>query len=274
MSLGWLESTILGLVEGVTEFLPISSTGHLILTSHFLGLDNLESIKTFEIFIQLGAILAVIWLYPQRFKSLFQFKQEGFSGLKAWVCLGLTSLPAIVVGLLLHEGIKAHLFNAFWVTVALAVGGLIILAIELLIKPKGETESLNDLSYKQAFGVGVFQCFALWPGMSRSASTIFGGLFLGLNRQLAAEYSFLAAVPIIGLASLYDLKKSMHLISSSDIPMFALGFIVAFISAILAIRFFVSQLQKHTLLVYGVYRVVLAIILLTLFQGSLFQAIQ
>jgi undecaprenyl-diphosphatase len=259
----FVDSVILGIVEGVTEFLPISSTGHLIVAGHLLGQTG-DVEKTFEIFIQLGAILAVVVLYWERFLLLFRTdQQKPFSGLRGWMLLAITSFPAALLGLLAHDAIKTYLFNPTTVAWALLVGGIAIIVIEQL-KLKTFTESLDELTVKQALMIGLFQCLSLWPGTSRAASTIVGGLFSGLNRKIAAEYSFLAAVPIMCMATLYDLKKSIHLLHASDLPIFALGFVVSFVSAILAIKFFIQLLQKSTLVPFGVYRVVAGLVFIVL----------
>lgn len=255
----FIDAIILGLIEGVTEFLPISSTGHLILTSHFLGLTG-ESTKTFEIVIQLGAIMAVVFLYKQRVLDLFKRQTaRPFSGLFALISLALTTAPAMVLGFLFHDFIKSNLFNPLTVALALAVGGIVMLLFERFIPTKEPVQSLDHLTHKQAFLIGVFQCFALWPGMSRSGATIIGGLLSGLDRRVAAEYSFLAAIPVMFLATGYDLLKSIHSLSIHDAPLFAVGFVIAFLSALVAIKFFIHQLQKHSLAPYGVYRLILAV---------------
>lgn len=255
------DATILGIVEGLTEFLPISSTGHLIIAGHLLGQTG-EAESTFEVFIQLGAILAVVFLYRERFRMLFHAEmahEKQFAGLRGWLLLGVTSLPAAIVGFFSHDAIKTYLFNPTTVAWALLIGGLAIIVIEQL-KIKSFTESLDGMTVRQAVVIGVFQCLSLWPGVSRAASTIVGGLFAGLNRKLAAEYSFLAAVPIMIMATTYDLIKSFKYLQASDIPVFALGFVVAFISAVVAIRFFIQLLQRSTLVPFGVYRVVAGLV--------------
>jgi undecaprenyl-diphosphatase len=265
--MNFIDTTILGIVEGLTEFLPISSTGHLILTGHLLKVTG-NAASTFEIVIQLGAILAVVFLYRDRFKLLFKPNQDqAFSGLRGWQLLALTSLPASVLGLLFHHAIKDHLFGPTPVLWALGIGGIAIIIVEQL-RFKPTTESLNGLSMKQAFTIGLFQCMALWPGVSRAAATIVGGLFSGLDRRLAAEYSFLAAVPIMFMATGYELYKSMDTLSANDLAFLGLGFVIAFISAIFAVKFFIQLLQRSTLTPFGIYRIAIALLFFWVMKGA------
>ncbi len=250
----------LGLLEGITEFLPVSSTGHLILAGHALGLSDGIS-ATFEVFIQLGAILAVVFCYFNRFVGLV-LPQEGntFSGLRGIVLLVLTTLPGAFLGLMLHDSIKS-LFSPASVAVALVAGAACMIATENLMRMRDGTacvSSIDGLTWKMAAGIGIFQCLALWPGFSRSASTIMGGLILGLDKKTAADYSFMAAVPIIAGAAGYDLLKSMSMLSSSDVFPFFVGTAVSFLSAFAAMRFFISLLNKKGLVPFAVYRIVLA----------------
>jgi undecaprenyl-diphosphatase len=255
-------AVIMGLVEGITEFIPVSSTGHLIITGDLLKFTG-EKAATFEIFIQLGAILAVVVLYFDRFWGLLPFQNrgdtesKGFSGFNGIFLLLLTTFPALLMGFFARKIIKYYLFGPMTVAWALGVGGLGILLAEKFI-PQSHTEDLNNISYKQAFAVGCFQCLALWPGMSRSASTIIGGLIMGLDRRVAAEYSFLAAVPVMVAAVGYDLYKEWGLLGSSDIWFFSVGFVVSFLSAILAVKFFVTMLQRWSLAPFGWYRILIA----------------
>jgi undecaprenyl-diphosphatase len=250
---------ILGIVEGITEFLPVSSTGHLIIVGNLLNFSG-EKASCFEVFIQLGAILAVVVLYFDRFTALIPLpgrENDDFSGFRGIALLLVTTLPALVAGLLAHKTIKQHLFGPLTVALALGVGGIGILLAERL-KPKSETMDLNALGYRQALMVGLFQCFALWPGMSRSASTIIGGLFSGLDRRVAAEYSFLAAVPVMIAATSYDLYKEWHLLNVSDIGFFAVGFVVSFLAAAAAMKLFIALLQRWSLAPYAWYRIIIA----------------
>ncbi|WP_303675085.1 undecaprenyl-diphosphate phosphatase [Vampirovibrio chlorellavorus] len=262
-----IHSLILGIVEGVTEFLPISSTGHMILTSYLLGIQG-EVVNAFEVFIQLGAILAVVVLYRHRFACLFDFKTPGggFRGIQGWLMLAVTSLPILVLGKLLEHTIKSHLFNPLTVSWALALGGVVLIVIERLRFQQAIT-SLDELDVKSAFKIGLFQCAALCPGVSRAASTIIGGLFNGLPRTVAAEYSFLAAVPIMMIVCLKDLLEIWDKLSPHDLTAFGLGFGVAFVSALLAVKTFILMLQRTSMAPFGIYRIIVAIVFFWLLQN-------
>ncbi len=256
-----LIAVILGIVEGLTEFVPVSSTGHLIIVGNFLHFQG-EAAKCFEVFIQLGAILAVVWLYWDRFIGLIIPPKDGnvkFAGIRGIWFLFLTTLPASIAGLLLHDIIKKYLFSPYSVVLALAVGAIAIIVVEKY-KPKPNTFSLDELTWRQAFVVGLFQCFALWSGMSRSASTIMGGMLCRLERKVAAVYSFLAAVPIMFAATFYDLYKSREFLHASDFPYFAVGFIVSFIFAAIAIKTFIRLLSRWTLVPFAVYRLIISVV--------------
>jgi len=254
-------AAVLGLVEGLTEFLPISSSGHLVIASSLLGFDGPKA-STFGVVIQVGAILAVLTLYWRRFYGLLR-PQEGsaFSGLRGLMLLALTTLPGASLGLLLHGFIKT-LFTPVSVAAALVVGGMLMLVVEKVMaecQNDMPVTTLDQLTARQAFGIGCFQCLALWPGFSRSASTIMGGMILGVRRETAAEYSFVAAVPIITGAAGYDLLKSLSLFSTADIPFFLVGSAVAFVSAIVAMRSFIALLKHNTLRPFAFYRFLLAV---------------
>ena len=257
--LDWLTILLLGLVEGITEFIPVSSTGHLIIAGYLLGYEG-ERAATFEIFIQLGAILAVVFLYKDTFLQLFTRRQaRGLAGTHGLLMLALTTLPILVVGFLLHGIIKKYLFNnTNVVAIGLAVGGVAIILIERW-QPRPRCYGLGALRWREALTVGLFQCLAVWPGTSRAAATILGGMLIGVERKTAAEYSFLAAVPAMCAAVGYDLLKSRSILQTSDIPGFALGFVVAFIAAAIAVKGFIRLLGSHTLRAFGWYRIVVAL---------------
>ncbi|WP_022662849.1 undecaprenyl-diphosphate phosphatase [Paucidesulfovibrio longus] len=261
----WLIAVIMGIVEGLTEFLPVSSTGHLIICGHLLGFVGPKA-ETFEIVIQLGAILAVVLLYWPRFLGLLLPEQgKAFSSLRGLWLLFLTSLPASLLGLLVHGYIKEHLFSPLTVAAALFTGALAIFVVEAM--PRRENmRSLDELTPATALGVGLFQCLALWPGFSRSASTIMGGMLLGVDRKTAAEYSFVAAVPIMFAATGYDFYKSAKLFNADDLFMLAIGFVVSFFSAWIAVKGFIYLLGKLTLRPFAVYRIGLAALVLLIFS--------
>ncbi len=251
----YFNAIILGIVEGLTEFLPVSSTGHLIITGHLLNFTGPKA-ETFDIVIQLGAILAVVILYWPRFMGLVRPTASPFSRVKGLYLLFLTSLPASLAGLLAHDLIKAYLFTPITVAFALATGAVAIFLVEKLPIKKSIT-TLDEITPWLALGIGFWQCLALWPGFSRSASTIMGGMFLGLHRKVAAEYSFVAAVPIMVAATSYDMFKNWQLFRPDDIPVIALGFIFSFISAAIAVKTFIALLGKLTLRPFACYRLAL-----------------
>lgn len=252
-----LAAVILGLVEGVTEFLPVSSTGHLILAGHLMGFTG-EKASSFEVIIQLGAILAVVCLYWQRFWWLLSPRQlHAFSGPRGLWMLFLTSLPAGLVGLVARKSIKAHLFGPTSVALALATGALMIFWVERR-RVRDRYYTLDEMTPGLAFGIGCFQCLSLWPGFSRSAATIMGGMLLGAKRGLAAEYSFIAAVPLMFAATLYDFYKSADLYTADDLGVLGIGFVVSFISALAAVKGFIVLVKRVSLRPFAWYRLALA----------------
>jgi undecaprenyl-diphosphatase len=254
----FLQAVILGLVEGLTEFIPVSSTGHLIVAGHLLGFEGPRA-ATFEVFIQLGAIFAVVFLYKERFLRLCTLATSaGFTGPRGVMLLGLTTLPALVFGAITHSFIKEHLFNPTTVALGLGIGGVGIIVTERFPSQVRKV-GVDVLNWRDALAVGLFQCLALWPGMSRSACTIVGGMAVGIERETAAQYSFLAAVPVMFAATVFDLYKSLPILQGSDIPTFGIGFAVSFIAACLAIKFFLRFLGSHTLNPFGWYRIIVAL---------------
>lgn len=252
---------VLGVVEGLTEYVPVSSTGHLILVGDLLGFAGMVRPgvdKTFEVFIQLGAILAVVVAYPARFGRLVRLgASSGFAGIRGLGLLVVTSLPAALAGIAARNAIKTYLFSPLAVAIGLAAGALWILAVEWRL-PRARRHDLDSLNWKDALGIGWFQCLALWPGMSRSSSTILGGMMLGLDRKTATEYSFFAAVPILLGAGLYDLYKSRSILSAADVPLFAVGLVVSFGLAWLSVKLLIRFLSRHTLTPFGWYRLIVA----------------
>ena len=245
---------LLGIVEGVTEFLPVSSTGHLIIGAELLGYTDPSS-KVFEIFIQLGAILAVVVEYRTKILDTFIGIQTDKTAQAFTKNLLIAFIPAAVLGFFFHSLIKLYLFNPIVVGIALIIGGIIMIAIEkkLTKKPKVDIDKITN---KQALIVGLAQCFSLIPGISRAASTIMGGMIAGLDRKTATEFSFFLAIPIIFAASIFDLSSNIGILSTNDIPVFIVGFITAFLSSFIIIKIFIWFVTHNTFIVFGWYRIV------------------
>lgn len=246
----WLDSIILGVLEGVTEFLPISSTGHLILASELLGLPATEFLKSFQIAIQLGAIAAVVALYWKMFLDV-RFVSKLF----------VAFVPTGLVGFLVYPYVKAYfLGNSMIVVASLFIGGVALIIFELLHKERETApESAKEITYRQAALVGVFQSIAIIPGVSRSAATIVGGLLVGMRRVAIVEFSFLLAVPTMVAATGYDLLKSADAFVADDLGLLALGFATSFIVALLSMRFLLKLVRRYTFMPFGIYRIVLAV---------------
>ncbi|WP_088103604.1 undecaprenyl-diphosphate phosphatase [Halalkalibacter urbisdiaboli] len=251
------KAIILGIVEGLTEFLPVSSTGHMILTAHLLDFKG-ERAATFEIVVQLGAVLAVLILYFKRFLGFLSLKPgiTERSGINL-IHLIVAMLPAIVVGLALHRFIKAYLFGPTTVLIGLILGGVLLIVADKVNKTM-TSETMDDITYKQAFGIGLFQCLALWPGFSRSGSTMSGGILLGVSQKAAAEFTFIISVPMMFAASGLDLYKSRDFLTSADLPVFLVGLAVSFVVAMFAIVTFLRVVKKLKLSYFAYYRFALA----------------
>jgi undecaprenyl-diphosphatase len=255
-----LKAALLGLVEGATEFIPVSSTGHLILASDWLGLVD-ERAKTFDIFIQLGAILAILWIYRVRLARSVGDARKDPGSRRFLLNLIVAFLPAAVVGFLTHDWIKSKLFNPDVVAVALIAGGVVILLIERW-PPKSKVHDVAGIPPRLALGIGMAQVLSLIPGTSRSGATIMGGYALGLSRTAATEFSFFLAIPTMLAATMYDLLKSWSVLAVTDIPMFAVGFIVSFVSAVIVVKAFLAYVSNHTFSVFAWYRIALGLVLL------------
>jgi undecaprenyl-diphosphatase len=255
-----LKAAVLGLVEGATEFIPVSSTGHLIVVGSWLGLLD-ERAKTFEIFIQLGAVLAIVWLYRARLGGAVLAARHEPQSRRFLGNLIIAFLPAAVVGFLTHGWIKARLFNPMVVAVALVAGGLLILLIERWA-PAPRISNVTEVPPRTALGVGVAQVLSLIPGTSRSGATIMGGYALGLSRLAATEFSFFLAIPVMLAATGYDLLKSWSTLVTADVPMFAVGFIVSFLSALVVVRAFLSYVSHHGFSAFAWYRIAFGIVVL------------
>lgn len=252
------ETIILGVVEGFTEFLPISSTGHLILTSHLLRLEQDGFLKSFEIAIQLGAIMSVVVLYFKKFLLNWEVIKR----------IAVAFAPTVVVGFVMYGFIKNVLLGSMATVLwSLFLGGVALIIFEFWYRNKELTTERNvaDISYLHCFWIGLFQAVSIVPGVSRAAATILGGLWLGIHRKTIVEFSFLLALPTMAGATGLDLIKNAASFSSDQFGVLAVGFVVSFITAILAIKFLISFIQGHTFVLFGVYRIILAIVFSILF---------
>jgi undecaprenyl-diphosphatase len=242
---------VLSVVEGITEFLPISSTGHLVLTSHLLNIPQTQFVKTFEVFIQIGAILAVIFLY---FRTLT-------SSLKVWINIILAFTPTAILGLIFYDVIKeVFLGNILITLVALFLGGILLIFIDKLLPSSGKIDSIEKLTPKKALLIGLAQSVSMIPGVSRAAATIIGGLSLGFTKKAAVEFSFLLAIPTMFAATSLDLIKSEFNFTSVEWQLLALGTLGSFITALVVIKWFLKYVQNHNFVAFGVYRIILALL--------------
>jgi undecaprenyl-diphosphatase len=260
----YAKAILLGIVEGLTEFLPISSTGHLIVASDWLEF-NRGNAGSFEVFIQLGAILSVCWYYRARLASVARGIGTMPTANRFVTNLFVAFMPAAVVGFFAHDYIKAELFSPRVVAVALILGGFAILAIERWFKTPALRET-DEITPRLALQIGLAQVLALIPGISRSGATIMGGMVCGLNRRAATEFSFFLAIPMMFAATLYDLAKNWGDLGMADIGVFATGFVTAFISALVAIRFLIQFVSQHSFAVFAHYRIIFGVFLLWLYR--------
>lgn len=250
-----IQAIIIAIVEGLTEFLPVSSTGHMILTSSILGVENNAFLKTFEISIQLGAILAIVIMYIKRF----------FKSFEIYIKLIAAFIPTALVGFLAYGFIKEYLFNPMIVAVTLIVGGIILILINRkMVSQVSKYKEVEDVSVKNAFYIGLIQCISMIPGVSRAAATIVGGTFNGFNKKQAMEFSFLLAVPTMAAATGYDLLKTSVQFSHNDIVLLIVGLVTAFIVAWIAVKAFISFVEKHGFAFFGWYRIAIGILYLIL----------
>ena len=263
---------IMGVVEGLTEFLPISSTGHLILAGSLLNFTG-EKVKVFEIVIQAGAMLAVCWEYRERIAHVARNFYRDNVARRFVINLIVAFLPAVVLGLLFGKIIKAHLFKPVPVALAFIVGAIVILIVERRqrLQPEGpRVDTVDDMTVLDAFKVGCAQCFALIPGTSRSGASIIGAMIFGLSRKAATEFSFFLAIPTLFGATIYSLYKERDLLSLADLPMFGLGALSAFISAFLCVRWLLRYISTHDFTIFAWYRIVFGfVVLLTAWSGLL-----
>jgi undecaprenyl-diphosphatase len=271
-----LKAVILGLVEGLTEFAPISSTGHMIIvddlwlqSQDFLGK---YAANTFKVVIQLGSILAVVVIFRERFIDMLDFKSRGTSGISSGHKLKLSHvivglLPAGVLGVLFEDYIDEHLFSIETVLIGLFAGAIFMIIADVIsMKYKGEkVETVDGITHKQALIVGLIQCLALWPGFSRSGSTISGGVLLGMNHRTAADFTFIMAVPIMLGASVLSLVKNWQYFTLDALPFMVAGFISAFIFALVSIKFFLKLINKVKLIPFAIYRIILVVVIYVLY---------
>jgi undecaprenyl-diphosphatase len=262
----FLQAAFLGIIEGVTEFLPISSTGHLILVGDLLGFQGPPG-KMFEISIQMGAILAVCWLYQEKLIETVRAFFHSVGARRFVVNLFLAFFPAVVLGAAFYKIIRDVLFSPWVVSVALVVGGILILIIERLpvvTRPKVAYDRVEDVPLGKAVAVGFFQCLAMIPGTSRSAATIMGALLMGVTRRAAAEFSFLLAIPTMLAATVYSVYKNRADISSDGLEVVTVGFVMAFLVALFVVRWAIAFISRHGFAVFAYYRIVLGAIMLVL----------
>lgn len=251
-----IQAIILSIVEGITEFLPISSTGHLILVSRLLNISQTDFVKSFEIFIQLGAILAVVVLYFQKI----------WNNKKSWGKIITAFIPTGILGLIFYNFVKNNLLgNPYVVVISLFLGGIAILILEKIIaKRDASIHQIENITYPETIAIGTTQSLAMIPGVSRSLSTIFGGLLMGLNRSTATEFSFFLAIPTMFSATALDLIKSSYQFTTEQFLLLAVGFIFSFIFALLSVRFLINFVKKHSFRPFAYYRIILAIAFLVL----------
>ncbi len=253
----FFQSIIIAIIEGITEFLPISSTGHMILASSIMKIHDDAFVKTFEISIQLGAIMAIVIMYIKRF----------LQSLTIYLKLGFAFLPTAIVGLAAYDFIKGYLFNPTVVAISLILGGIVLILIDKKVETqKSQTVDLEDISYKRAFYIGLIQCFSMIPGVSRAAATIIGGVFNGLDKKQAMEFSFLLAVPTMFAATGYDLLKTPISFTGHELLLLASGLVVAFITAWVAVKVFLKLVENYGFRYFGYYRIIVGVAFLLLIR--------
>lgn len=248
-----IQAIIIGIIEGFTEFLPISSTGHMIVADKFLGIPQSSVIDAYDIIIQFAAILAVMLIYREKIT---------FKEIELWKKIILAFVPFAVVGFLVKDYVDV-LFNTRTVAYMFIIGGIIFLIVEYFYKDSPhQTSEVEEMSYMQALWVGIAQIFAIIPGTSRSGATIVGGLLSGLDRKTSSDFSFLLAIPVMGAVSAYSLLKHYHDLAGANVTAFAIGFVVAFIVAYITVKLFLAFIQRFTFVSFGIYRILFGVILL------------
>lgn len=250
-----LIAAVLGLLEGLTEFIPVSSTGHLLLAGHFMGFESAG--KTFEVVIQLGAVLAIVTLYFAKLWQVFSTAHRDPAALRFIVSVALAFFPAVVIGVLAHDYIKSVLFESpQLIAIMLIVGGIVLLFVDR-IAPEPVHSDATQIPFRKALAIGFIQCLALVPGVSRSGSTIVGALMLGVDRRAAAEFSFFLSMPTMAGAFAYDLYKSRDVLDFSALSDIAVGFAMAFISAIFVVRWVLGYVSQHGFALFGWWRIII-----------------
>ncbi len=251
--MGIIETILLAIIEGLTEFLPVSSTGHMILASSAMKIHEDEFVKTFEIFIQLGAILAIASMYIKRF----------LQGIEIYTKLLVAFIPTAIIGFLAYDFIKAYLFNPVVVSISLILGGIILIWIDKrVISTESKVDTLENIPFKNAFYIGLMQCLSMIPGTSRAAATIIGGVFNKLDKKQATEFSFLLAIPTMLAATGYDLLKTPVNFDNHEITMLTVGLIFAFVSAWFAVKIFLKIVENYGFKHFGYYRIIIGLIFL------------
>ena len=264
----FVKALVLGVVEGLTEFLPISSTGHLILAGDLLGFNG-DKAKVFEIVIQTGAMLAIVWEYRERFLRVATGLANEPAARRFVANLIVAFIPAAVLGLAFGKLIKSYLFRPVPVALAFIIGGVIILWVERSLRPRVRVERVEDMTWRDALKVGFAQAFALIPGTSRSGATIIGGMLFGLSRRTATEFSFFLAVPTLIAAGAYDFWKNRALFDAGDLGLFAVGSITAFVSAFLCVRWLLRYIASHDFTPFAWYRIAFgAAVIATAYTGT------
>jgi undecaprenyl-diphosphatase len=257
------KAALLGIVEGLTEFIPVSSTAHLLLTSHLIDFTSIQN-NLFEIVIQFGAIMAIVVIYWRKiFDLVINFKQKSQQHFILNIILAF--LPAAIIGAAFHGIIKELFFGNFTIALALIIGGIIIILIERSLSKKIDKtteQELENIKPLKAFYIGCFQCLAMIPGVSRSGATIIGGILLGLNRKTATEFSFFLAIPTIAAASFYDLFKNYSSLTTENIELIVVGLLASFISAMLVIKWFIGFVSRNNFTYFGIYRIIVGIVIL------------
>ncbi len=251
----YIQSIILAIIEGLTEFLPVSSTGHMILASKLMAIQDDAFVKTFEISIQIGAIMAIVFLYAKQF----------FKDINLYFKLGVGFIPTAIIGFLAYDFIKAYLFNPTVVAISLVLGGIVLVFVDKKLETKkSKLQSLSLISYKNAFFIGLIQCISMIPGVSRAAATIIGGMYNGLDKKQAMEFSFLLAIPTMVAATGYDLLKTNIDFTKQELTLIGIGLFVAFITALIAVKVFLKIVEHYGFKHFGYYRIIIGIVFLVI----------